>query len=252
MKKIIVPLLILVMALTATVRAQEEGYVFTSVKELKITPVKNQNRTGTCWSYSGLGMLEAEIIRMGKGEHDLSEMFIVSYSYKDKAEKFVRLHGFLNFAQGGSFEDVLYAVKQYGIVPAAEMRGLEYGEDMHVHGELEAVAGSYVNAVIKNRNSKLSTAWKKGFDGIIDAYLGAAPERFIYQGKEYTPQSFARHLGLDMDNYVSLTSFTHEPFYKGFAIEVQDNWRWGISYNLPLDELMEVFSNSIDAGYTIA
>lgn len=259
MKKSLVAVGLLVAVSLATgIQAQEEqqeekeGYEFTTVKELAITPVKNQNRTGTCWCFSTISFLESELIRMGKGEYDLSEMFIVNYSYKDKGDKYVRLHGFLNFAQGGSFYDVLYAWKHYGIVPEEVMTGLEYGEKMHVHGEMEQAAKAYLDAIVKNPNRKLTTAWKKGFDGIIDAYLGELPESFTYNGKEYTPLSFAEELGLDPDEYVSLTSFTHYPFYTSFPIEVQDNWRWSYSYNLPLDELMQVFDNAINTGYTIA
>ena len=171
---------------------------------------------------------------------------------KDKAEKFVRLHGKLNYAQGGSFEDVLQAWKEYGIVPESVMNGLQYGEDMHVHNELESASRAYLDEIIKNPNRKLSTAWKKGFDGIIDAYLGTAPEKFTYNGKEYTPKSFAAELGINPDDYVSLTSYTHHPFYTEFPIEVEDNWRWADSYNLPIDELMQVFDNAINTGYTIA
>lgn len=252
MKKLIAASLLLACSLT-TIGAQENGeYVFTPVKELKITPVKNQNRTGTCWSFSGVGFLEAELLRMGKGELDLSEMFVVSHSYKDKADKFVRLHGELNFAQGGSFGDVLYATKHYGVVPETVMNGLQYGEDQHVHGELESLASAYVNALIKNPNGKLSPVWKKGFDGIVDTYLGAAPSTFTYNGKEYTPQTFAKELGLNIDDYISITSYTHHPFYTTFPIEVQDNWRWDLSYNLPMEEMMEVCENSINNGYSIA
>ena len=254
MKKLIAASLLLACAFSATsVEAQEKDeYVFTPVKELKITPVKNQNRTGTCWSFSGIGFLEAELLRTGKGEYDLSEMFVVSHSYKDKADKFVRLHGCLNFAQGGSFGDVLYATKHYGAVPESVMNGLQYGEEQHVHGELESRAISYVNTIIKNPNGKLSPVWKKGFDGIIDSYLGAVPEKFTYNGKEYTPKSFGEELGLNIDDYISLTSYTHHPFYTAFPIEVQDNWRWDLSYNLPLDELMQVMDNAINTGYSIA
>lgn len=257
MKKFFVSALMLAFALSSVSakdkkKTEDEGYVFTTVKELKITPVKNQNRTGTCWCFSTLGFLESELLRMGKGEYDLSEMFIVSKNYKDKAEKFVRLHGELNYAQGGSFEDVLQAWKDYGIVPELVMNGLQYGEDMHVHNELESASRAYLDEIIKNPNRKLSTAWKKGFDGIIDAYLGTAPEKFTYNGKEYTPKSFAAELGINPDDYVSLTSYTHHPFYSEFAIEVQDNWRWATSYNLPIDELMQVFENAINTGYTIA
>ena len=257
MKKFFVSALMLAFALSSVSakdkkKTEDEGYVFTTVKELKITPVKNQNRTGTCWCCSTRGFLESELLRMGKGEYDLSEMFIVSKNYKDKAEKFVRLHGELNYAQGGSFEDVLQAWKDYGIVPESVMNGLQYGEDMHVHNELESASRAYLDQIIKNPNRKLSTAWKKGFDGIIDAYLGTAPEQFTYNGKEYTPKSFAAELGINPDDYVSLTSYTHHPFYSEFAIEVQDNWRWATSYNLPIDELMQVFENAINTGYTIA
>lgn len=254
MKKLIVASLLLACSLT-TIGAQEktEGeYVFTPVKELKITPVKNQNRTGTCWCFSTLGFLESELLRMGKGEQDLSEMYIVNHTYKDKADKYVRLHGKLNFAQGGSFYDVLYAWKNYGIVPETVMTGLQYGEDMHAHSEMEQLATSYVSTLTRNPNGKLSTAWKKGFDGIIDAYLGELPETFTYNGKEYTPKSYAAELGLNPDDYISVTSFTHHPFYSAFPIEVEDNWRWSDSYNLPLDEFMQVFDYAINNGYTIA
>ena len=231
---------------------KEDGYQFTTVKEVKITPVKNQNRTGTCWSFSGVGLIEAELLRTGKGEYNLSEMFIANHSYKDKADKFVRLHGKLNFAQGGSFADVIYVFKHYGAVPADLYKGLEYGENTHVHGELSEIATAYVNAVIKNPDKKLSTAWKKGFDGVIDTYLGKLPETFTYQGKQYTPKSFGESLGLDFDDYVSLTSYTHHPFYSQFPLEIEDNWRWAQSYNLPIHELMEVFDHAINNGYAIA
>ena len=253
MNKLITVGLLLACTFSVTdVWAQEsDEYVFTPVKELKITPVKNQNRTGTCWSFSAIGFLEAELLRMGKGEYDLSEMFVVNHSYKDKADKFVRLHGCLNFGQGGSSGDVLYAVKHYGIVPESVMTGLQYGEDQHVHGELESLALSYVNTVIKNPNGKLSPAWKEGFDGIIDSYLGEIPEKFTYNGKEYTPESFREELELNMDDYVSLTSYTHHPFYTEFSLELEDNWRWESAYNLPLNELMQVIDNAINTGYTI-
>ena len=231
---------------------KEDGYRFTPVKEVKITPVKNQNRTGTCWSFSGVGLIEAELLRTGKGEYNLSEMFIANHSYKDKADKFVRLHGKLNFAQGGSFADVMYVFKHYGAVPGELYKGLEYGQDNHVHGELAEIATAYVNAVIKNRDRKLSTAWKKGFDGVIDTYLGKLPETFTYQGKQYTPKSFGESLGLNFDDYVSLTSYTHHPFYSQFPLEIEDNWRWAQSYNLPINELMEVFDHAINNGYAIA
>ena len=232
--------------------AKPEGLHFTTVKEIKVTPIKNQHRTGTCWSFSGVGMIEAELLRIGKGEVDLSEMFIVNHSYKDKADKYVRLHGLINFAQGGSFADVLYVFKHYGAMPGELYKGLEYGEDNHVHNELAEVATSYVKAIVSNKNGKLSPVWKKGFDAIIDTYLGKIPEKFTYKGKQYTPKSYGESLGLNFDDYVSLTSFTHHPFYTQFPLEIEDNWRWSESYNVPINELMEVIDNAINSGYTLA
>ena len=237
-------------------RAQEtpttEGYRFTTVKELAITPVKNQNRTGTCWSYSGVALLEAELLRMGKGEYNLSEMFIVNKSYIDKADKFVRLHGFLNYAQGGSFADVLYVLKHYGAMPGELYQGLQYDEKMHVHGEMEQASFAFLKAIVSNPNGKLSPVWKEGHKAIIESYLGKIPGQFTYKGKEYSPLSFSRSLGLNADDYISLTSYTHEPFYSSFALEIQDNWRWALSYNLPLDELIQVFDYAVQKGYTVA
>ena len=232
---------------------QPKGYQFTDIKRLPATSVKDQARAGTCWSWSGISFFESEMIRMGKEPIDLSAMYIVRHAYSDKATKFVRLHGSMNFAVGGAFCDVMHVIKNYGIVPMDVYKGLNYGEPNHAFGEIDDVFAGYVNAVIKNSNKKLSTAWKKGFDGILDAYLGEEPEKFEYKGKEYTPRTFADEVvGLNMDDYVSLTSFTHHPFYSQFAIEVPDNWLWGMSYNLPIDELAQVMSNAIDNGYTFA
>lgn len=232
---------------------QPKGYQFTDIKRLPATSVKDQARAGTCWSWSGISFFESEMIRMGKEPIDLSAMYIVRHAYSDKATKFVRLHGSMNFAVGGAFCDVMHVIKNYGIVPMDVYKGLNYGEPNHAFGEIDDVLAGYVNAVIKNSNKKLSTAWKKGFDGILDAYLGEEPEKFEYKGKEYTPRTFADEVvGLNMDDYVSLTSFTHHPFYSQFAIEVPDNWLWGMSYNLPIDELAQVMSNAIDNGYTFA
>ena len=232
---------------------QPKGYQFTDIKRLPARSVKDQARAGTCWSWSGISFFESEMIRMGKEPIDLSAMYIVRHAYSDKATKFVRLHGKMNFAVGGAFCDVMHVIKNYGIVPMDVYKGLNYGEPSHAFGEIDDVLAGYINAVIKNSNKKLSTAWKKGFDGILDAYLGEEPEKFEYKGKEYTPRTFADEVvGLNMDDYVSLTSFTHHPFYSQFAIEVPDNWLWGMSYNLPIDELAQVMSNAIDNGYTFA
>ncbi|HON03169.1 MAG TPA: C1 family peptidase, partial [Paludibacteraceae bacterium] len=199
-----------------------DSFRFTTIKENKITPIKDQASSGTCWSFSGLAFIESELLRMGKPETDLSEMFIVHHTYSDKADKYVRMNGTINFAAGGSFFDDLYALKNYGIVPEAIMNGLNYGEEKHRHGELDALTEAYVKVIVTNPNKKLSTAWKQGFDGILDAYLGKCPEKFIWEGREYTPLTYFQSLGINPDDYVSLTSFTHHPFYTRFAIEIPD------------------------------
>ena len=237
----------------------EEGFVFTTVKENPITSIKNQNRAGTCWCYSSMAFLEAELLRMGKGEYDFSEMYIVHNTYLDRADKAVRTHGDVSFSQGGSFYDVIYGMKTFGLVPEEEMRpGVMYGDTLSNHTELTAVSNAVVDAIAKGKLRSLQSdenkkpLWKKSIEAIHDIYLGVRPEKFTYKGKEYTPQSFYKSTGLNADDYVSLTSYTHHPFYSEFAIEVQDNWRWATSYNLPIDELMQVFENAINTGYTIA
>ncbi len=231
---------------------EEEGFIFTTVKEIPITSIKNQNRSSTCWSFSGMGFFEAELLRQGKGEYDLSEMFVVHKTMEDRAERYVRLHGEASYSPGGSFYDAIYCLRNYGLVPQEAMPGIMYGDTLPVHNELDAVAGAYVNAIAKGNFSKLTPVWKKGLSAIYDTYLGTCPDKFTYNGKEYTPKTFAAELGLNPDDYVSITSFTHHPFYTKFAIEIQDNWRNGESWNLPLDEFMAIIDNAIDKGYTVA
>ena len=229
------------------------GYEFTVIKENPITSIKDQYRSGTCWCFSTLSFIESEIIReKGIDSLDLSEMFVVSKSYHDRAAKYVRLDGHLNFAAGSSFGDVLHVIEDYGIVPQEAMPGLEYGTEKPEHFEMDEGLKGYVEGIVKNPNRKLTPAWLNGLDGILEAYLGEIPETFEVDGVTYTPESYRDFLGINPDDYVSLTSFTHHPFYSQFVIEVCDNWRWDLSYNLPLDELMEVMYNAIDKGYTIA
>ncbi|GHS98273.1 aminopeptidase [Bacteroidia bacterium] len=251
MKRFFISIFILCIFFPVVAQTPKE-FQFTTLKEIPITPVKNQASSGTCWSFSGLGLIEAELVRQGKGEHDLSEMFIVYKNYGDKAQKYVRTNGTINFAAGGSFADVLDAIRDYGIVPDEIQPGLNYGEEKHKHAELDQLTKAYVDVIVKNPNKKLSTAWYKGYTGILNAYLGEAPASFTYNGKQYTPQSYAQSLGINANDYVSLTSFTHHPFYTAFPIEIPDNWRWSASYNLPLNELMQVIDNAIDKGYTVA
>ena len=231
---------------------KEEGFVFSTVKENPITSIKNQNRSSTCWSFSSLAFLESELLRQGKGEYDLSEMFVVHHTMADRAERYVRLHGDNSFSPGGSFYDVVYCMNNYGLVPQEAMNGIMYGDTLPVHNELDAVAEAYVNAIAKGKLTKLTPVWMNGLNAIYDTYLGKCPEKFSYKGKEYTPLTFAKSLGLNVDDYVSLTSYTHHPFYKKFAIEIQDNWRNAESWNLPIDEFMTVIENAVNNGYTVA
>jgi len=235
--------------------ALSEGYDFTDTKVLKTTPVKNQFRSGTCWCFSTMTFLESEIMRAGGGEMHLSEMWIVRHSFKDKAVKYVRMHGELNFAEGGASHDVTKGIAAHGIVPFEVYPGLNYGTDKPDFHELSAVLKGYLDAVIaagRKSGRALSTAWECGFDALLDTYFGPLVETFEYEGRQYTPESFAASLPIDMADYVDVTSFTHHPFYGQFVLEVPDNWMYGTVYNLPLDEMMAVIDNALAEGYTLA
>lgn len=233
----------------APVHPDSTGFKFTDVKINKTTPVKNQNKSGTCWCFSGTSVLEEDVLRKGGPELDLSEMFTVRQMYLDKAKRYIMTHGATSLSQGGGFPDVVYSLKKYGVVPEEVYAGLNYGEEKHSHGEISAAIDGYMKAIGKNR--KLSTAWLNGFEGILDAYFGKVPETFTYKGKTYTPQSFAKEIGLNADEYVNFTSFTHHPFYEEFALEIPDNWLWERSINVPMEELKEIVDNAINNGYTV-
>ncbi|MBQ1222629.1 MAG: aminopeptidase, partial [Alistipes sp.] len=234
---------------------EKKGYQFTDVKVLETTPVKNQNRSGTCWCFSTLSFLENEIIKEGGKAVHLSEMYVVRLSYLDKAERYVRMHGSLNFAEGGAAHDVTDVIKKHGIVPFEVYQGLNYGTDLPDFHELTAVMKAYLDAVIRAGESSrraLSTAWKRGFNAILDEYFGQLPETFTWEGKEYTPASYAASLPIEMDNYIDISSFTHHPFYETFVLEVPDNWMGGEVYNLPLEEMMRVVDHALEQGYSLA
>ncbi len=236
-----------------TLKNKKDGhYYFDIVKDIEVNEVQNQSKTGTCWSFGALSFMESELMRMGKGKHKLSEMYIVRMAYIDKAEKYIRMQGKLNFSQGGAFHDIPYVIKKYGIVPQETYKGLNYGLKKHNHSEMEAMLKAMCDVVIKNRQGKLTTAWKGAIKGVLDAYLGEMPENFEYQGKSYTPTSFSEDLGLNMDDYITLSSYTHHPFYETFMLEVADNWIGADVYNLPLDEFMASIDHSLMGGYSIA
>ena len=258
MKNILFSALALCLTLTAAAQTPDNeetsGYAFTDVKILPTTPVKDQSRSGTCWCFSTLSFLESEILKAGGEPMHLSEMWIVRHSFMDKAEKYIRLHGSLNFAEGGASHDVTEGIKAHGIVPFEVYPGLNYGTEKPDFHELSVVLKNYLDGVLKaaESNKPLSTAWKRGFNAILDAYFGELPEKFTYEGKEYTPESFAASLPIRMDDYVDISSFTHHPFYTRFIIEVPDNWMWGEVYNVPLEEMMEIIDNALANGYTVS
>lgn len=228
--------------------------VFTVIKENKITSIKNQSRSGTCWDYSTLSFLEAEILKKTGKTYDLCEAFVANKTYFDRAVQVVRMHGDCQFAQGGSAYDPIYCLKHYGICPedAMPLPGMLYGDSLNNFNEFFDVMTPYVLSVAKSKTDKLSSQWKVALHGIIDAYLGKCPEKFTYQGKSYTPMSFAQSLEINPDDYESFTSYTHHPFWTAFAVEVQDNWRNPLSWNLPLDDMMRIIDNAVMNGYTVA
>lgn len=259
MKNLMLSLIALCLALTAGAQTADttsaEGYRFTDTKIIPTTAVKDQSRSGTCWCFSTLSFLESEILRAGGPALHLSEMWIVRHSFMDKAEKYVRMHGTINFAEGGASHDVTEGIKAHGIVPFEVYPGLNYGTEKPDFHELSVVLKAYLDAVVKTGDKSgkaLSTAWKRGFDAILDEYFGPLPETFTYEGKEYSPETFAAQLPIDLDNYIDISSFTHHPFYTQFIIEVPDNWMWGTVYNVPLDEMMQIIDHALEQGYTVS
>ena len=239
---------------TDTIRNKKNGgYFFNEQTSIDHNIVQNQCRTGTCWSYSSLSFFESELIRMGKPKVNLSEMFIVRGAYIEKAKNYIRMDGKMNFGQGGAFHDILYVMERYGIVPETEYTGLNYGTDVHNHSEMSGMLQAQLDVIKKKpQGGKLTPNWIKAVKGTVEAYLGEAPEKFTFEGKEYNPISFRDYLGIVPSDYVSLTSFTHHPFYSQFMIEVPDNWAMQMSYNLPLEEFWQVMESSLSKGYTWA
>lgn len=230
----------------------EKSENYTLEKEVPGTDVKNQYKTGTCWSFSTISFLESELLRTEKKSYNLSEMFVVRNAYSQKAEKYVRMQGTINFAAGGEPNDVVNVVKNFGIVPENVYTGLNVDSVNHIHFEMDEVLRNYVDGIIKNPNKQLSKVWSKGFESIMDSYLGEVPTTFVYNGEEYTPESFAGSLKINPADYVLLSSFNHHPFYNQFIIEIPDNWSWGQVYNLPLEEFITVTNHALDKGYSMA
>lgn len=232
---------------------KDTSYRFTLIKELPHTSVKDQFRTGTCWSFAGTSFIESELLRLGKPEVDLSEMFVVNHCYRDKADRYVRMQGNANFGAGGLLHDITYVMKNYGLVPESCYSGLNYGEKKHVHGEVDNLLKSMVTSVVQNKNRKLSPSWPAAFQKSADAYFGEIPDDFKYDKKKFTPVTFASDFcsGINPGDYVEITSFTHHPFYSQFVLEVPDNWLWEKLYNVPLSDIQLIIDNAINSGYTI-
>ena len=258
MKKIFTLALLAVFALNANAEEKKDENknkpVFTTIKANPIASVKDQNRSGTCWAYSTLSFFEAEILKATGKTYDLCESFVANKDYMDRAVQVVRLHGDCQFAQGGSAYDVYYVLKNYGICPedAMPFPGSLYGDSLNNFNEFFGQLEPYVAGIARSKANKISSQWKVGLQGILDAYLGKCPESFTYQGKKYTPKSFAASLGLNWDNYVSITSYSHKPYYTQYAVEVQDNWRNPLSWNLPMEDMARIIENAIMNGYTVA
>ena len=261
MKKFIIPVAILCASICATAQVKSPvadlDYTFTTVKANPITSVKNQASSGTCWAYSTIGFFESEAIRLGNIKDtlkypDFSVFYVVSHSYMDRAVKYVRLDGNLTFGAGSEADDVLHVIEDYGIVPLEAMTGMNYGTELPRQAELDAVLAGYISAVAKNPNRTLTTAWRPGFQAVLDAYLGPCPEKFTVDGKEYTPAEYRDAMKIVPEDYVTLSSFTHHPFYSWFPLEVCDNWRWDEVYNVPIGRFMSVLDDAIMKGYTVA
>ena len=240
-----------------TMAQKADSLVFTTVLENPVTSIKNQNNSGTCWSYSALAFLESEVLKKdpSKKDIDLCESFLVSKTYTDRADRNVRTHNDASFSQGGSFYDAIFCMERYGLVPEGLMPYpiTPYGDSLFNFTNFFPPMEAYIKAIATSNAKKINPIWKKDVQGMLDNYFGQCPTEFEYKGKKYTPQSFVKdYLQLDPNDYVSLTSYTHHPFYSQFVLEIQDNWRWATSYNLPLDEFMRVMEESVKNGWTFA
>jgi bleomycin hydrolase len=249
-------LLLLNLVFTAQEQTNKKGsdYVFTTVKNLENTPVQNQNQTSTCWSFSSLSFFESEMMRLGKGnDFNLSEMFVVNKVYSMKADNYIRMHGKTNFGEGGGFPDAINVLKNYGMVPETVYPGKKDMKAPHNHKLLETTLKNILQPASSDDTRRIDFNFLHNtVNSVCEEFLGKTPETFDYKGKTYTPKTYAEVTGLNADDYIFLTSFSHHPYYSQFVLEIPDNWNWQTTYNLPLNELQEVMSNAINTGYTFA
>jgi len=255
-KRLIIFIILSFITIPILVNAQskekQDVYKFELVKEVKTTPVKNQASSGTCWSFATTSFVETELIRLGKGEHILSPIFNVRFTYPQKAVNYIRYNGLANFGSGGQAHDVMNVIKEYGFIPEEIYNGMNIGEEKHNHGEMDAVLKAIVDAVNKDRGGKITPRWQEVIESTLNIYLGTPPKEFSYQGKTYTPKSFAESLGFKPEDYVELTSYVHHPFYSKFDLEIPDNWSKDQYYNVPIDDIIKIMDNAITKGYSVA
>ena len=250
MKSIKYVLLAFVCLSSFTLSAQE-GFVFGSETQVKATPVKSQDKTGTCWAYSTISFIESEILRMGGPELDLSEMYIVKQVYVRKAKQFVLLHGMGNFSQGGQAHDVMNVIEEHGFVPESYYYGILDTAQRHDHSEMEIALKSLLDGYIAQKDASPSELWFKNVNSILTNYMGNLPNQVRFNNRTYSPAEYAQGLGIDKNNYVELTSYTHHPFYQAFDLEIPDNWSHDRYYNLPIDELIETMKHALQNGYSM-
>ena len=244
--------LIAILFFSFSLYAQEEneGYKFKDLTNIKVTSVKNQQKTGTCWSFSATSFVETELLRLNNHEYDLSEMYFVRYAYEEKGMDYVRYHGKFNFGEGGQAHDVMNQIKKYGFISQEAYQGNEYSPGKYIHRELDEILNAILDVVVSKPNKKLTPVWYNAYKAVIDTYLGVVPEKFDINGEIVTPLEFAEKENFNTDDYVELTSFTHHPFYEKVILEVPDNWSNEYYYNLPLNEFMDVMKTALKNGYT--
>ncbi len=229
----------------------QEAYKFTTVTDLETTPVISQGITGTCWSFSSISFLESEIMRLTGRSIDLSEMYQVRNTYPLKAENYIMRQGKAQFSEGGLAHDVMNSVAKNGLVPQEAFSGLFSGETKYNHAEMVAVLEAMLKTYVDNPGRKLSPKWRAAIEGVLDVYIGKNVDSFTFEGKQYTPQTFLAMTKIQPADYVSITSFTHAPFYSKFILNIPDNWSNGSFYNVPLNEMMATIDNALENGFTV-
>jgi bleomycin hydrolase len=260
MKRLQIGFIIILLAITAQLNGQKEKkyeavgeYRFSPVKEVPHTPVRDQHRSGTCWAYAGISFIEAEVLRLGGPEVHLSDMFAVRDAWEQKARNFIRMHGKYNFSSGGEPHQVMKTLASRGMVTNAAYPGATFGDGKPVHGEMDNVLSAFVKAVQENKNRELSPVWQTAYSGILDAYLGAVPETFDYEGNSYSPTDFTNDvLKINPNEYVEVTSYLHLPYYQNSILQIPDNWDFELYYNVMMEDLIGMLEMALNNGYSAA